>query len=172
MRQLTIIMAAVCLGLPAPAAAEVVSSDERGFAVTGSADVAESPGEVWEALLQPARYWNGSHSWSADAGNLAIEPRAGGCFCETIPGGGSAEHMRVVNIVPENRLTMRGALGPLQSEALAGVLTITLEAQDGGTKLSWDYVVGGYARFQLADLAPAVDGVVAEQMTRLAALFD
>src|SRR5690606_3986972 len=126
----------------------------------------------WEALLHPARYSNGSHSWSADAGNLAIEPDAGGCFCEAIPGGGSAEHMRVVNIVPENRLTMRGALGPLQGEALAGVLTVTLVAQEGGTRLSWDYVVGGYARFPLTDLAPTVDSVIREQMTRLAALFD
>ena len=172
MRRLIIILAGASLAMPVPALAEVASSDEGGFVVTGSADVPASPAELWAALLEPARYWNGDHSWSTDAANMAIEPRAGGCFCETIPGGGSAEHMRVVNIIPESRLAMRGALGPLQSEALTGVLTVTLAPQDAGTKLSWDYVVGGHARFPLTDLAPAVDGVIAEQMNRLAALFE
>ncbi len=52
------------------------------------------------------------------------------------------------------------------------MLTVTLAPQDEGTKLSWDYVVGGHARFPLTDLAPAVDGVIAEQMNRLVALFE
>ena len=91
MRRLIIILAGASLAMPVPALAEVASSDEGGFVVTGSADVAASPAELWAALLEPARYWNGDHSWSTDAANMAIEPRAGGCFCETIPGGGSAE---------------------------------------------------------------------------------
>lgn len=156
----------------APATAEVTSSADAGFAVTGAADVAAPPPEVWDALLQPARYWSDSHSWSGDANNMTLEPKAGGCFCEAIPGGGSAEHMRVVNLVPGSTLTMRGSLGPLQSEALAGVLSVTLEQQGEGTKLAWTYVVGGYARFPLSDVAPAVDGVIAEQMMRLAGLFE
>jgi hypothetical protein len=67
---------------------------------------------------------------------------------------------------------MRGSLGPLQGEALTGVLTVTLEPVDEGTRLAWTYVVGGYARYPLPDIAPAVDGVIAEQMTRIVGLFD
>ena len=39
--------------------------------------------------------------------------------------------MTVVYAAPDKALRMRGALGPLQSEAVTGVLTIALEAVDG-----------------------------------------
>ncbi|HEX9806974.1 MAG TPA: SRPBCC domain-containing protein [Alteraurantiacibacter sp.] len=172
MRAIGTFIAFVGFAFAAPAAAEVASSGDTGFAVTGSADIAAPSSEVWAALVEPSRYWNGEHSWSGDAGNMTLEPEAGGCFCETIPGGGSAEHMRVVSIMPESRLVMRGSLGPLQGEALTGVLTVTLEPVGEGARLAWAYVVGGYARYPLPDIAPAVDGVIAEQMTRLAGLFD
>lgn len=172
MRMIGAFIAFVGFAFAVPVAAEVASSSDTGFAVTGSADIAAPPSEIWAALTEPSRYWNGEHSWSGDADNLTLEPEAGGCFCETIPGGGSAEHMRVVSIAPEGRLVMRGSLGPLQGEALTGVLTVTLEPVGEGARLGWTYVVGGYARYPLADLAPAVDGVIAEQMTRLASLFD
>ena len=63
---------------------------------------------------------------------------------------------------------LRGSLGPLQSEALVGTLTVTLKPVDGGTELEWVYVVGGYARFSLEQVAPEVDSVVGTQFERLA----
>ncbi len=64
---------------------------------------------------------------------------------------------------------MTGALGPLQSDAVTGVLTMTVEASGSGSKITWDYVVGGYSRTPFAQLAPLVDRVVGEQLARLAA---
>jgi uncharacterized protein YndB with AHSA1/START domain len=154
------------------ASAKVVQSSPEGFVVRESAVVKAGRESVWAALIAPARWWNKDHSWSGDAKNLTLEPRAGGCFCETLPGGGSAEHMRVIQAAPGQLLRFRGALGPLQSEALDGVLTVELKAIDGATSIEWTYVVGGYARFPLKEIAPAVDAVVSEQAGRLASLVE
>ncbi len=150
----------------------MVQSLPDGFVVRETAVVKADPEFAWAALVEPARWWNKDHSWSGDAKNLTLEPRAGGCFCETLPGGGSAEHMRVVQAVPGSLLRMKGALGPLQSEALAGVLTIELKPVAGATSIEWTYVVGGYARFPLKDIATAVDSVLGEQSARLASLIE
>lgn len=68
---------------------------------------------------------------------------------------------------------MQGALGPLQSEAVLGTLTVAMEpSKDGkGTKLSFSYVVGGHMRYKVADIAPAVDKVLGEQFKSLIAPF-
>lgn len=163
--------AAIALALAGtPAAADVSASGDNGFATTDSAEVAASPDAVWAALINPATWWNGNHSWSGDAANFRLDPRAGGCFCENLPDGGSVEHLRVVYVQPDRMLRMSGALGPLQSEALSGALTVTLEPTDGGgTRIVWDYVVAGFARYDLAALSPVVDRVQTEQLTRLAA---
>ena len=75
--------------------------------------------------------------------------------------------MRVIYAAPGERLRMSGALGPLQSEAVIGTLTIDLSSAPGGTEVSWTYVVGGNARFALPEVAGAVDMVLGEQMRRL-----
>lgn len=174
MRSLAAALLALGLAAAAPGYGEVVESSATGFSTSASAIVAASPDVAWDELVHPARYWNGEHSWSGDAANLTMNPVAGGCFCEALPAhdghpAGSAEHMRVVQAMPGRLLRMRGALGPLQGEALAGTLSVTLEPVAGGTKLTWEYVVGGHARFDLAGVAPAVDRVVGEQLERLAA---
>ncbi len=172
-------------GLAVPAQAEVVQADAGGFFVSGSVTVTRvSPEQAWVALLFPSRWWSSAHTWSGDAANLWLADTAGGCFCETIPGPangveiGSAEHMRMIQAVPGQLLRMQGALGPLQSEAVTGVLTIEIEDVtvaglpshdvETGALIRWSYVVGGYSRVPLDQIAPAVDAVVAEQMQRLA----
>jgi hypothetical protein len=124
--------------------------------------------------LQPGGWWNGEHTYSGDPANMTIDAKAGGCFCEAIPGadgaaGGQVEHMRVIYVAPGSALRMRGALGPLQVEAVTGVLTVSLEPKGQNTKVTFDYVVGGYMRTPMAEIAPAVDSVVGEQLMRLAA---
>jgi hypothetical protein len=99
---------------------------------------------------------------------------AGGCFCERVPGkdgapDGQIEHMRVIYVAPGSTLRMSGGLGPLQSEPVTGVLTMSLTPEGEMTKISWDYVVGGYMRMSMTELAPLVDQVVGEQLLRLAA---
>ena len=68
---------------------------------------------------------------------------------------------------------MQGALGPLQSEAVIGTLTVAMEpAKDGTTtKVSFSYVVGGYMRYKVGDIAPAVDKVLGEQFKNMVQPF-
>lgn len=165
-----ILAAAFLLAAALPARAEV-DIGEHGFATDNSVTVAATPQEVWAALIEPARYWNPDHSWFGDAANFSLDPVVGGCFCE-ISDAGSAEHLRVVMAQPGRMLRLTGALGPLQSEGLTGTLTWQLEPADGGTRIGQRYVVGGHSPiFPVETIAPAVDGVVREQLERLAALF-
>jgi uncharacterized protein YndB with AHSA1/START domain len=168
------VLAALLGLLAAPAAAEVREADAGGFTVSHVHKVMASPAAVWAALVQPARWWSKDHSWSGDAGNFSLDPRAGGCFCErwgTGPAASGAEHGRIVFAAPGAQLRIVGALGPLQGEALTGTMTVTLKGEGAATSVTIDYVVGGHARFPLKDIAPAVDRVIGEQATRLAALF-
>jgi len=153
-----------------PAAAEVTGQSASGFATAGAVTIAAEPERVWATLIQPGRWWNAEHSWSGNAANLSLDPRAGGCFCEALPSGGSVEHMRVIYADPRRQLRLSGALGPLQSEGLAATLTVTLERSGQGTQLAWSYKVGGYTDLPLVQIAPAVDGVLSEQFGRLARL--
>lgn len=154
----------------APAAADVKVSD-TGFVVENKAIVSAAPDTVWAALVAPARYWNPDHSYSGKAENFTLDAKAGGCFCEALPGGGSVEHMRVVFAMPGSTLRLVGGLGPLQSEGVAATLTWTLKPASGGTEITQTYVVGGHMRFDVPATAPVVGQVLNEQLTRLAALF-
>jgi hypothetical protein len=173
---------AVALGLSAlaaggPAAAEVVRTDENSFVTRHEVVVEASPKDVWLALISPSDWWQSEHTWSGDAKNLSLMPKAGGCFCETIPEvdepgrftlEGSVEHMRVVQAYPERALRMVGSLGPLQSEPVTGVLTIAISTTPKGTRILWEYNVGGPMRYEVAVISKAVDGVMGAQLASLA----
>lgn len=170
-------LAAATLVLSAPAAAEVVHTTETGFTTRDSVVVKGTPYDAWLTLIAPAKWWNKSHSWSGDAANLYISAQANGCFCELLPAPegapeevrrGSALHMTVVMADPGKVLRMRGGLGPLQSEPADGVLTVTLSQVDGGTRIVWEYVVGGPMRYEIPMISKAVDGVMSEQLRGLA----
>ena len=175
----TTIGAALALALAAPAAAEVVQSSPTHFVVRDSATVKAAPKAAWLMLIDPAQWWEDAHTWSGKATNLTLVPQGGGCFCERIPEkdsaaavglSGSAQHMTVVMAEPMKVLRMRGGLGPLQSEPVDGVLTITMQADkaSGGTRIVLEYVVGGTMRFEVAKISQAVDGVMSTQLGRLA----
>ena len=78
--------------------------------------------------------------------------------------------MTVVMAEPMKVLRMRGGLGPLQSEPVDGVLTITMQADkaSGGTRIVMEYVVGGHMRYEVPAISKAVDGVMSLQLGRLA----
>ncbi|MBW8754016.1 MAG: SRPBCC domain-containing protein [Sphingomonadales bacterium] len=174
-------LAALALVLTTPVRADVIAHSDSGFVVRHVAEVTASAEDAWKVLVDPASWWNGEHTFSGDARNLTLDPRPGGCFCEVLPGEAESaagkgrlpprdgvEHMRVVFVERNKALRMAGALGPLQSEALQGTLTITLKPVDGGTRLTWEYVVGGYMRYKPEQIVPAVDKVIGEQLTGLA----
>jgi hypothetical protein len=75
---------------------------------------------VWASIVQPATWWDSRHTWSGSAANLSLAAASGGCFCERLPNGGSVLHMSTVNAVPNQKLVLFGALGPLQSSGAAG----------------------------------------------------
>ena len=112
------------------------------------------------------------NSWLGDAANFWLDQQAGGCFCEKLPdtggGVGSVQHARILFAKPNQLLRLSGAFGPLQGEALNGTLTIQIKETPTGSALRFDYVVGGYMRFKVADIAPAVDKVIGEQLLGLA----
>jgi hypothetical protein len=50
-------------------------------------------------------------------------------------------------------------------------MTIKFKVLAKGTRISLEYVVGGYMRMKAEDLAPLVDQVLSEQMARLGKLL-
>lgn len=159
-----------------PSHAEVHDSTPAGFAVRATATVPASPEEVWDVLLDPTEWWSDTHTFSGRAANLSLDPRAGGCFCELLPSSaaesdaprGGVQHMQVVYLEKPRTLRMSGALGPLQSEPVTGVLTFMIKAEEGGTRINAEYAVGGYMRIPAERMAPIVDKVIMEQVGRLA----
>jgi hypothetical protein len=161
-----------------PAAAEVVESSSDHFVTRDSVTVKATPKAAWLALIDPSGWWDKDHTWSGSAANLTLAPQAGGCFCERLPEmdsatevglAGSAQHMVVVMAEPMKVLRMRGALGPLQSEPVDGVLTITMQSVAGGaTKLVMEYVVGGHMRYPVDKISASVDEVMSQQLGHLA----
>ena len=160
-----------------PAAAEVVAKTETGFVSRNAVEVKADPAEAWKALIAPNLWWNAEHTYSGVSANMYLDAQATGCFCEKLPAakdappgarGGSIEHMRVIYAAPGKVLRMAGGLGPLQSEAVGGTLTITLKPTVSGTRILWEYVVGGYMRYKTDEIAPLVDKVMNEQAVRLA----
>lgn len=157
--------------------AKVASVSPSGFDVTHEAEVAAPPARVYRALTdQVGMWWHPDHTHSKNSRNLSIAARPGGCFCEKLPNGGGAEHMRVVVAVPGELLRLQGALGPLQKAGLAGHLTWTLTREGDGdrpsTRVTLAYSVGGHMAAGLDRIAPAVDAVMGEQLKRLEAFVE
>jgi hypothetical protein len=167
---LTGFCAAACIVLCAsPALAEVESASPAGFVVVNAEVVPVDPQTAWRALIQDVdRWWPKDHTWWGEESTLSIEAVAGGCFCER-DGARQAQHLEVAFVDPPKLLRMVGGLGPLQGMGLHGALEWRLEAlEDGGTRLTLRYQVGGYAPSDLSELAPIVDRVQALQLGGLA----
>lgn len=178
MMKIILLAATASVAITSPAFAEVKASSDTGFNSVHLNTVEAKPDEIWKRLIAPKDWWNKAHSWSGSTDGFYIDAQANGCFCELFQekgddGGlktvGSVEHMRVIFAQPHKVLRMQGALGPLQSEAVTGTLTIAMEPSDDGatTKISFSYVVGGYMRYKIAEIAPAVDKVLGEQFRNL-----
>jgi len=151
--------------------AEVISVSANGFEVREQLHMDLPADKIYEAILLPARWWGSDHTYSGNAANMTLDPRAGGCWCEKLDNGGSVQHLQVVYVAPGRALRLRGALGPLQAMAVDGAMTWTLKTSPKGTDLTLTYAVGGYAKDGFAALATAVDQVLADQIGRLRALL-
>lgn len=149
--------------------AEVTASADHGFISEHTLILQATPAQAWLALTDNIHlWWDGSHSYSGDAGNFSLAAVAGGCFCEQLPDGGQVEHMRVVFAAPGKQLRLSGGLGPLQEIGAGGSMTFILNALDNETtELQYRYVVSGFLPSGLQGFAGPVDQVQLSQLQRL-----
>jgi len=149
------------------AKAVVVESSAQGFAVEETAHIDAPPAKVYAALIHPENWWNSEHTFSQDAKNLSLDPKAGGCLCETLPGGGSVQHLTVASVMPDKMLRFRGAMGPFQAQGVDGALTFTLKAAGSGTDLVLDNNVGGFVKGGMGKWPQAADGMLTDLVAHL-----
>ena len=152
-----------------PASAAVVSASPNGFEVRQTVNLVVPPDLAWSSFANVDQWWDPEHSYSGKAENLRLSLTPGGCFCERFPDGGGIEHMRVTYVEPGKRALLTGSLGPLLYEATTGVMDVQVKTVAGGSQLTLDYKVAGFANGGADKLAPAVDAVLADQLKRLRA---
>jgi hypothetical protein len=163
---------AVLLLYPCTVGAAVKDAAPDHMTLSFSATVKAEPMVAYRALAQVGQWWNGEHSYSADAKNMTLELAAGGCFCERWSGG-SVEHGRVLLAYGGTRLRLDAPLGPLQALGAKATLTYAFSAAPGGgTTIDVTYTVIGVASQKLDALAPAVDAVLGESVARLASFVE
>ena len=158
----------------APAAAGVAASSDNGFASHNEAVVAAAPEAAWAAMLVTRQWWNGEHSYSGDRGQPDDGARRRRLLLRDDPGngnGGAAARSSTCacsTSIRGSTLRLRGALGPLQAEAVTGVLTMTVEASGTGPRRSPGTTSSAVTcASPMADIAPRSTGVVGEQLIRL-----
>lgn len=159
-------LAAALALLPATAPAEVTRSGPGGFTVRQVLDTAADAGAVYALFGHIGEWWNPDHSWSGKAENLHLDVDRR-CFCEKLPNGGFVEHLRIVYLAPGETIRFDGALGPLQSMAANGRMEWRVEGAGAGSRVTFAYHVFGDPAAGLEGIAPAVDGVIGEQLARL-----
>jgi hypothetical protein len=158
---------------PVAARADVADSAANGFTVKLAVAIKASRQDVYRRLVyNVGDWWDSTHTFSGDAHNLSIDDKPMGCFCEKLSSGGAVRHMEVVNADPNKTLVLVGGLGPLQSMAVTGSMTIQLAAEGEGTKLAVVYAVTGYFPAGMNTLAAPVDAVLTQQFTRLKSLIE
>lgn len=159
--------AVATLLIAANARGAVLESGANGFAVEEKAHIDAAPDKVYAALIHPESWWNSEHTFSGNAKNLSLDAKAGGCLCETLPNGGSVQHLSVVAAMPGRTIVFRGAMGPFQSQGVDGAMTITLAAKDGGTDLVLDNNYGGFVQGGMGKWPLAADAMLADLVQHL-----
>ena len=166
------IVALVLITMQCAAHAEVSDKQPNGFSLYEKYQVKATPDKVYEAMIQPSRWWSSAHTFSGDAKNMTFDARAGGCWCETLPNGGSVLHMTVVLADPGKVLRLHGGLGPFQSSGMEGTMNIVFEPKGTGTNLVVAYNLGGYIWGGYQSLPQTADGVFGLQFYRLKQLIE
>ena len=161
-----LILFALPLLAASPASAEVLNAGPNGFEVQEVVNLVIPQPSAYDAFGKIGQWWNKEHSYSGDSARLSLQLRPGGCFCEPLEGGGGVEHMRVALLKPGEQIVMTGSLGPLLYQATTGVMDIRFERIAGGTRVTMNYRVAGFAKGQADTLASLVDQVLADQMKR------
>jgi len=176
MQRLTIdfFLATLLATFAAPAIqAEVMDADINGFTVRHTVAIAADRLTVYKATVSGiGDWWSSDHTVSGNAKNLYLTTAIPGCFCERLGDGSGLVHLTVSFVNPGIMLRLSGGLGPLGLLGVAGNMTWEFDDADNGTVVTLQYAVGGYMPGGLDTVAAAVDGVLIEQMTRLASYVE
>jgi len=165
-RCLSLLGAFLTTALASPAGAEVLDSAPGQYRLRQEG-FSEMPREqLWERLLEPAEWWSPAHTYSGDSGNLSLDASVGGYWKEAWEGGVVA-HGRVILLQAPQTLRLEAPFGPLQGVGAYTVWTISLEPEQGGTRVLFEETAVAPASAKLDALAPAVDAVKTEAMRRL-----
>jgi uncharacterized protein YndB with AHSA1/START domain len=156
-----------------PLSAELTQSGDSGFTVAHRIETAVAPKEVYRVMTAHIdQWWNPDHSWSKQAANLHLRAEPGGCFCERLPDGGFVEHLGIIYLAPGREIRFDGTLGPLQGMPVSGRMVWRIDEVGAGSAITFTYMVFGHPEGGLGGIAPAVDGVIGEQLQRLGARLE
>ena len=161
-----ILLSATILGLSMPAYAEIISASDTHFVLRHEATDARSAEDLWERLINPASWWHPDHTYSGDAANLSLDPRAGGLWRESWDGG-SVAHGEVLLVETGKMLRMNAPFGPLQGVGAYTIWTITITPDGDASRVVFDEVSTAPAGTGMDELAEAVDFVKTEAISRL-----
>jgi hypothetical protein len=152
---------------------EVLDAAAGGFTISHKTEISASRVDVYSAAVDKVGdWWSDDHTLSGNAGNMYIEARTLGCFCEVLGEAGGVVHLIVTFVNPGVVLRLSGGLGPLGLMGVNGNMTWEFEDGDDGTIVILNYAVGGYVAGGLDSIAEAVDGVLVEQMSSLKAFVE
>ncbi len=153
--------------------ADVLDAGPGGFTISHKTEISASRIEVYNAAVNNiGDWWSDDHTLSGNAGNMYIDARPQGCFCEALGEGAGVVHLTVTFVNPGVILRLSGGLGPLGLMGVSGNMTWEFEDSEDGAIVTLSYAVGGYLAEGLDSIAEAVDGVLVEQMTSLKAFVE
>ena len=126
----------------------------------------DRPEVLWARLIAPAQWWHANHTYSGDANNLSLDPRAGGLWREDWDGG-SVAHGKVLYAKPPTLLRLEAPFGPLQEKAIDAIWTISISPLETGSSVTFEFIANGSAFSKLDELAPAVEMVKTQALKTL-----
>jgi len=152
---------------------EVLDAAPGGFTISHKTEISAGRIDVYNAAVNNiGDWWSDDHTLSGNAGNMYIEAKTQGCFCEALGETGGVVHLTVTFVNPGVILRLSGGLGPLGLMGVNGNMTWEFEDGEDGTIVTLNYAVGGYMAGGLDTIAEAVNGVLVEQMTSLKAFAE
>ena len=138
----------------------------EGYVIERSVESPASPAAAYRQFRAVADWWDPAHSYSGKQGRLSLSASPGGCWCETLDGGGFVEHGRVLYAEPAKAIRIAAPFGPLQPMAATAVLSMTFAQAPAGSRITMRYVVSGAG---VAASEGPVGRVMNAQFDRLAA---
>jgi len=152
---------------------EVLDAAPGGFTISYQTEISAARIDVYNAAVNNVGdWWSDDHTYTGNAGNMYIEAKTQGCFCEKLGVDGGVVHLVVTFVNPGEMLRLTGGLGPLGLMGVNGNMTWEFEDAEDGTKVKFTYVVGGYSPEGLDTIAGPVDFVIGEALQRLKAYIE